>query len=192
MMLGQVALLEAFDKYWSIETEEGALDFDEISNLVSSNSVDVRLGRHFFKCEPQDILITEVDSLIGENVEVEDYQLIRGEYVLGVTMEAIQCNHPLYIQGRDRYFAPMYDGRSTCGRLGLTSHMTAGFGDYGFKNPFTLELQSNWHTITLMPGMRIGQISFVEVEQPLPYPGEYNYRNWKPLPPILGHERFFI
>ena len=36
---------------------------------------------------------------------------------------------------------PMLEGRSSVGRLGLYIHVTAGFGDVGFKGYWTLELQ---------------------------------------------------
>jgi dCTP deaminase len=43
--------------------------------------------------------------------------------------------------------------------MGLFSHVTAGFGDVGFAQQWTLELVATL-PICLYPGMRIGQISF--------------------------------
>ncbi|NBC81852.1 MAG: dCTP deaminase [Bacteroidetes bacterium] len=37
-------------------------------------------------------------------------------------------------------FVPMLEGRSSIGRLGLFVHVTAGFGDNGFKGYWTLEM----------------------------------------------------
>jgi dCTP deaminase len=37
-------------------------------------------------------------------------------------------------------FVPMIEGRSSVGRLGLFVHVTAGFGDVGFRGYWTLEL----------------------------------------------------
>lgn len=37
-------------------------------------------------------------------------------------------------------FVPMLEGRSSVGRLGLFVHVTAGFGDVGFKGYWTLEI----------------------------------------------------
>lgn len=37
-------------------------------------------------------------------------------------------------------FVPMLEGRSSIGRLGLFVHVTAGFGDVGFKGYWTLEM----------------------------------------------------
>jgi dCTP deaminase len=37
-------------------------------------------------------------------------------------------------------YVPMLEGRSSIGRLGICVHITAGFGDVGFKGYWTLEL----------------------------------------------------
>lgn len=39
-----------------------------------------------------------------------------------------------------RNLVPMLEGRSSIGRLGLFIHVTAGFGDVGFKGYWTLEI----------------------------------------------------
>jgi dCTP deaminase len=56
------------------------------------------------------------------------------------------------------------EGKSSLGRLGLLIHSTAGFVDAGWDGQLTLEL-SNVATlpITLYPGMKIGQISFIRM-----------------------------
>jgi dCTP deaminase len=60
------------------------------------------------------------------------------------------------------------DGKSSLGRLGVLIHATAGFVDAGFVGQITLEL-SNVATlpIKLWPGMRIGQISFMRLDEPV-------------------------
>ena len=54
-------------------------------------------------------------------------------------------------------FVPMYEGRSSLGRLGVSSHITAGFGDIGFEGNWTLEI-SVVQPVRIYPGMRIGQL----------------------------------
>jgi dCTP deaminase len=56
------------------------------------------------------------------------------------------------------------DGKSSLGRLGLIIHSTAGFIDPGFDGHITLEL-TNIATlpITLYPGMKVGQVSFMQM-----------------------------
>ena len=79
--------------------------------------------------------------------------------------------------GSDR-FVPCIDGRSSVGRMALTTHVTAGFGDVGFggrdaPSTWTLEL-----TVTLplvvYAGVRVCQVSFtVPVGELKPYAGKY-------------------
>lgn len=95
-------------------------------------------------------------------------------------------------------FIPTHN--SSLGRLGLLIHSTAGFVDAGWDGHLTLEL-SNVATlpITLYPGMKIGQISFLrmttEAEHPYgskeagskyqgqrgPTPSRY-FENFRPRP----------
>lgn len=58
----------------------------------------------------------------------------------------------------DKYI-PMLDGRSSGGRLGISVHICAGFGDIGFNGTWTLEITAVERVI-LYPGMKIAQISY--------------------------------
>ena len=81
------------------------------------------------------------------------FMLHPGEFVLGSTFERVALGDDLV--GR-------LDGKSSLGRLGLLIHSTAGFIDPGFDGHITLELSNVASLpITLYPGMRIGQISFL-------------------------------
>lgn len=60
------------------------------------------------------------------------------------------------------YYAPMLEGRSSVGRLGVFIHITAGFGDVGFDGFWTLEI-SCVEPVIIYAGMEIGQIFFYEV-----------------------------
>ena len=54
---------------------------------------------------------------------------------------------------------PMLIGRSSVGRLGLAVHVTAGFGDIGFRGRWTLELAAT-EPVRVYPGMEICQIYY--------------------------------
>ena len=56
-------------------------------------------------------------------------------------------------------YAPILDGKSSIGRLFLTAHITAGYGDPGFDGQYTLEVIAT-HPIIIYPGMRFCQIRF--------------------------------
>ncbi|HCG91409.1 MAG TPA: dCTP deaminase [Dehalococcoidia bacterium] len=81
-----------------------------------------------------------------------------GEFVLGSTTENIEL--PDFLVAR-------LEGKSSLGRLGLVIHSTAGFVDPGWKGHLTLELSNLSNLpITLFHGMKIGQISFLELTTP--------------------------
>lgn len=80
------------------------------------------------------------------------YMLQPGQFVLGATVEKISL--PDNMMAR-------FDGKSSLGRLGLCTHVTAGFIDAGFIGTITVELKNeNSFPIMLKAGMRIGQVSF--------------------------------
>ena len=54
---------------------------------------------------------------------------------------------------------PMIEGRSSIGRLGLFVHVTAGFGDVGFKGFWTLEMFAV-QPVKIYPGVQICQIFY--------------------------------
>ena len=63
------------------------------------------------------------------------------------------------------------EGKSSLGRLGLLIHSTAGFIDAGFDGHITLELANVASLpITLYPGMKIGQVSFMQMTTPADKP----------------------
>ncbi len=60
------------------------------------------------------------------------------------------------------YF-PKFDGLSSGGRLGISGHQTAGFGDVGYCGHWTLEI-TVVHPVKIYKDMPIGQINFWTVE----------------------------
>ncbi len=63
------------------------------------------------------------------------------------------------------------EGKELLGRLGLLIHSTAGFIDAGFSGHITLELSNVASLpITLYPGMKIGQVSFLRMTTPADVP----------------------
>ena len=68
---------------------------------------------------------------------------------LGRTVEYTETNN----------LVPMLEGRSSIGRLGIFVHITAGFGDVGFKGFWTLEI-SCIQPVRIYPGIKICQIYY--------------------------------
>jgi dCTP deaminase len=82
--------------------------------------------------------------------------------VLGSTYERVKVPDDLVAR---------IEGKSSLGRLGLLIHSTAGFIDAGFDGHITLELSNVANLpITLYPGMKIGQISFLRMTTPADVP----------------------
>jgi dUTPase len=68
-----------------------------------------------------------------------------------------------------RSYLPTHN--SSLGRLGLLIHSTAGFIDAGFDGHITLELANVASLpITIYPGMKIGQVSFLQMTTPADKP----------------------
>ena len=62
-----------------------------------------------------------------------------------------------------RNFVPMLEGRSSIGRLGLFVHITAGFGDVGFRGYWTLEIFCV-QPVRIYAGVQICQIFYHTIE----------------------------
>jgi len=70
-------------------------------------------------------------------------------------------------------YVPIFDGRSSVGRLGINVHATAGFGDVGFIGFWTLEI-SCVQPVIIYPGVEIGQLYYQTIV------GEYDrYKSGK-------------
>jgi dCTP deaminase len=94
--------------------------------------------------------------------EDESFILHPGEFVLGQTLEWVELPDDLVAR---------LEGKSSLGRLGLLIHSTAGYVDPGWRGNLTLELSNVSNLpIALYPGMRIGQISFLEMTSPVERP----------------------
>ncbi|MDQ2649039.1 MAG: dCTP deaminase [Actinomycetota bacterium] len=140
--------------------------FDE--SLVQPSSVDVRLDRFFRVFLNHTMPVIDVKQNLEELtrlVEIDDggsFILHPGEFVLGSTLERVALPDDLVAR---------VEGKSSLGRLGLLIHSTAGFIDAGFDGHITLELSNVASLpITLYPGMKIGQVSFMMMTTPADVP----------------------
>lgn len=149
--------------------EAGRIVIDPFDDAcVQPASVDLRLGRELrvFATAP----LREIDpgremkdlTLAVPLGQDEHFTLGSGEFVLGVTEEEVCL--PDDIVGR-------LDGKSSLGRLGLVVHSTAGFVDPGWRGRLTLELSNLTKLpIKLWHGMKVSQISFMQLSSPAEHP----------------------
>ena len=77
------------------------------------------------------------------------FALLPGTLYIASTKERVFTNK----------FIPEIGGRSSIGRLGVTIHVTAGYGDIGFDGKWTLEIVVV-HPIIIYPNIPICQIDF--------------------------------
>lgn len=137
-------------------------DFDE--SRLNPNSYNLRLGDKLV-VYTRPILDPKGDNPTREIIIPPEGKLLRTDTLyLGTTME--------YTESQKH--APMLEGRSSIGRLGLFVHVTAGFGDVGFCGHWTLEIHA-LKPIWVYPGMELCQISYHTVEGDVerPYKGKY-------------------
>jgi dCTP deaminase len=82
---------------------------------------------------------------------------------------------------------PMIEGRSSIGRLGLFVHVTAGFGDVGFKGYWTLEMFAV-QPVRIYPGVSICQIFFHEICGNVQEYSSAKYQNAKDIQPSMLYQ----
>jgi dCTP deaminase len=143
---------------------EGRIGIDPFEDaLVQPSSVDVRVDRWFrvFRNSRYPYIdVKQEQEELTELVEIDDetpFILHPGEFVLGSTLERFRLPDDLVAR---------LEGNSSLGRLGLLIHTTAGFIDPGWDGHVTLELSNVANLpITIYFGMKIGQISFVQMTE---------------------------
>ncbi|MER3452546.1 MAG: dCTP deaminase [Armatimonadota bacterium] len=151
------------------ELAAGRIVIDPLDpRCIQPSSVDLHLDRFFrvFLNHTMRVIdVKEDQEELTELVEIKPddaFILHPGEFVLGSTHERVIL--PGDLVGR-------LEGKSSLGRLGLLIHSTAGFVDPGFEGHLTLELSNVANLpITLYPGMKIGQISFLRMTTPAEQP----------------------
>jgi dCTP deaminase len=79
---------------------------------------------------------------------------------------------------------PMIEGRSSIGRLGLFVHVTAGFGDVGFRGYWTLEMFAV-QPVRVYPGVAICQIFYHTIEGDFVEYASDKYQNNTDIQPSL-------
>ena len=157
---------------------------------VGPNSYDVTLNKNLkvYRHFPLDMKKdNETDHLV---IPESGLVLEPNKLYLGRTNETATSNK----------YVPMFEGRSSIGRLGISTHVTAGFGDVGFgyvdgecKYPtWTLEIFVV-QPVKIYPNVRIGQVFFLKTlnEPKVFYQGKYSVQK-EPQPSMLFKDREFL
>lgn len=127
---------------------------------VQPASYDVTLGEGLLlpKYHGETVIVgQEAPEYAEVGMPGDGYVLRPGGFVLAQTSEY------LHMPG---HVAAKFEGKSSLGRLGLMTHITAGFIDPGFNGVLTLEIYNAgpW-VLVLRPGIRIGQVAFIHLDR---------------------------
>jgi len=121
--------------------------------LLNPNSYNLRLFNELVVYTNMPLDMKKPNPSEKIIIPEEGYLLKPGILYLGRTLEYTETHN----------LVPMLEGRSSIGRLGMYVHVTAGFGDVGFKGFWTLEI-SVIHPLIIYPNVQICQIFYHTVE----------------------------
>lgn len=122
-------------------------DFD--SRRVNPNSYNLHLADELLIYRDDVLDMKKENRFSIMKIPETGMELVPGTLYLGRTMEHTSTD----------YYVPLLDGRSSVGRLGVSVHATAGFGDIGFSGFWTLEIFCV-QPVRIYPGVEICQIYY--------------------------------
>lgn len=142
------------DKQILQEIEKGNIVIKpfKIENL-GSNSYDVHLGKWLATYDVEVLDAREHNPVKRFEIPDDGYVLQPNNLYLGVTEEYTET----------LAHVPFLEGKSSIGRLGINIHATAGKGDVGFCNHWTLEISCQM-PVRIYKGMPIGQLIYFTLE----------------------------
>lgn len=146
--------------------------FDE--TRAGPNSYDLTLGPTLCQYEALILDAKKEQRLSEATIPEEGLTLYPNTLYLGHTNEiAGVC----YAAGSEDGYVPavsFIEGCSSTGRLGISIHKTAGFGDYGFVGTWTLEITVVM-PVRVYANMPICQVYFMDMigDDDLVYEGHY-------------------
>jgi dCTP deaminase len=174
------------DKKILEEIERGTIIIEPFQpECLGTNSYDVHLGK-YLACYKDRVLDAKSHNQV-EHFEIpkEGFVLQPGVLYLGVTTEYTETHRHV----------PFLEGKSSTGRLGINIHATAGKGDVGFSNTWTLEI-SCIQPVRIYAGMPIGQLIYFEVDGEIANSyhkkanAKYNRKTTKPVESMMWKNNF--
>ena len=122
-------------------------------DCLGTNSYDVHLGKYLAVYQDRVLDAKRHNPVQHLEIGDEGFVLQPGTLYLGVTEEYTETHNSV----------PFLEGKSSVGRLGIDIHATAGKGDVGFSNHWTLEI-SCVQPVRVYAGMPIGQLIYFLVD----------------------------
>lgn len=152
---------------------------------LGSNSYDVHLGKYLAEYTSEVLDARQHNPVRHYEIPDEGIVLQPGVLYLGVTHEYTETFNCV----------PFLEGKSSVGRLGIDIHATAGKGDVGFCNHWTLEISVTM-PVRVYAGMPVGQLIYFTVDGEVlnPYDkkksAKYTERNVRPVESMMWKNRF--
>ncbi len=141
---------------------------------LNPNSYNMSLHDELMVYTNPELDMKTANTIEKFKIPEEGFVLQPGKLYLGRTVEYTETHR----------LVPMLEGRSSIGRLGLFVHITAGFGDVGFKGYWTLEMYTI-HPIRIYAGVEICQIFYHTLEGDVKEYNSGKYQNNHGIQPSL-------
>jgi len=147
---------------------------------LGTNSYDVHLGKWLGIYVDKILDAKKHNKITLKEIPDDGFILQPSMLYLGVTEEYTET----------RNFVPFLEGKSSIGRLGIDIHATAGKGDAGFCNNWTLEISVKM-PVKVYKGMPIGQLIYFEMDGKIEVPydkklsAKYNQRTDLPVESMM-------
>lgn len=154
-------------------------------DCLGTNSYDVHLGKYLGVYQSRVLDAKQHNKIDLFEIPETGFVLQPGTLYLGVTEEYTETHNAV----------PFLEGKSSIGRLGIDIHATAGKGDVGFCNTWTLEI-SCVMPVRIYAGMPIGQLIYFSVDGAIEnyynkkQNAKYIQRTDKPVESMMWRNRF--
>ncbi|MDH5719803.1 MAG: dCTP deaminase [Spirochaetia bacterium] len=148
-------------------------------NKLNPNSYNLTLHNELLTYEEYPLDMKKSNKTKSIAIPPEGLILEANRLYLGRTREYTETHN----------LVPMLEGRSSIGRLGMFVHVTAGFGDIGFKGFWTLEIFAI-QPIKIYPDIGICQIFYHSVEGDFEEYKSGKYQNNKGIQPSMLYKDF--
>lgn len=154
-------------------------------DCLGTNSYDVHLGRTIAIYTDSVLDAKKHNKIEVFEIPPEGIVLTPENFYLGVTMEYTETLRHV----------PFLEGKSSVGRLGIDIHATAGKGDVGFCNHWTLEISVK-KPVRVYAEMPIGQLIYFETKGEVLTPyntkasAKYNERQIIPVESMMWKNKF--
>lgn len=142
------------DKEILLNIEKGLIKVEPFDlSKLGTNSYDVHLGKTLALYNDEILDAKLHNKITTFEIPTEGYVLTPSRFYLGVTAEYTET----------LAHVPFLEGKSSVGRLGIDIHATAGKGDVGFCNYWTLEISVK-QPVRVYAGMPIGQLIYFSTQ----------------------------